>query len=148
MNAPDTTLITPLPRGESVVSMPLSLFGLLGGPLAWFAETCAGYAFASWACFPKDQRRFLPLEGYDWTWSAIVAVCIAAFLTALAACLVSWRIRQRVDSLLRTRTEAVLPLAMGRTRFLATWGMAAGGGFAIAVAFTAVALFILPQCAG
>jgi hypothetical protein len=36
----------------------------------------------------------------------------------------------------------------GRTRFLALWGTVFGAAFAIAAAFTAVAFFILPRCAG
>ncbi|HEY3784358.1 MAG TPA: hypothetical protein VGL55_03660 [Steroidobacteraceae bacterium] len=148
MSTPETALRVPLTPGHPGVSAPLSAFGLLGGPLAWFVESCAGYAFSSWACFPKDQRRFAPLEGYGWTWTVVVIICIAAFVMALAALVVSRKIWQHTENERRATAAGELPIAVCRTRFLAMWGMAAGGGFAIAVAFTAVALIVLPQCAG
>jgi len=148
MSVPQAALPPGMTVASSGVSLAMSLFGLLGGPLAWFLESCAGYAFSSWACFPKDQRRFAPLEGYGWTWAVVVIICITAFLTALAACLVSRHIWQRTGTELSAAAARARPIAVGRTRFLALWGMAAGGGFAIAIAFTAVALIVLPQCAG
>lgn len=148
MSIPETALRARMIPERSGVSLKLSLFGLLGGPLAWFVESCAGYAFSSWACFPKDQRRFSPLEGYEWTWAVVVIICIVAFLTAVAAFLVSRHIWQRTSTELSGAAAGERPIVVGRTRFLAVWGMAAAGGFAIAIAFTAVALIVLPQCAG
>ncbi len=148
MTAPGATLEVPLEHGHSGVSMSLSMFGLLGGPLAWFLEICSGYGFSSWACFPKDQRLFAPLEGFGWTRSVVVAICIASFVVAAASFMVSRRIRLQMNARLKTGNGGTSPLSVRRTRFLAMWGMAAGGGFAVAVALTAVALIILPQCAG
>ncbi|HZO23072.1 MAG TPA: hypothetical protein VFB37_11270 [Steroidobacteraceae bacterium] len=148
MIAPETALRAPVTPGPSGASLTLSLFGLLGGPLAWFAQCCAGYGFSSWACFPKDQRRFAPLEGYGWTWGVVVGISAVAFLIAVGAFLASSHIRQRIDGQSGQVAQLGLPIGLCRTRFLAVWGMAAGGGFAIAIAFTAVALIVLPQCAG
>ena len=36
----------------------------------------------------------------------------------------------------------------GRTHFLALWGVALGGVFALAAALTGLAFMILPRCAG
>src|SRR5512140_3829668 len=69
----------PAPQRDRVSSLE-SLFGLIGGPAAWFIQLCAGYTLASWPCFPMDERRMFPLRNYNWTFAAIVAVSIGAVL--------------------------------------------------------------------
>jgi hypothetical protein len=148
MNSPEQTLSHhPAPhRGR--VSLAKLVFGVVGGPLAWFVQFNAGYALASWPCFPADQRRSSPLEGYAWSTSAMIGALIGAVLVALAALWVSWH------SLQRTREEGagdhrhLMEVGAGRTRFLALWGVLLGGGFAIATLVTAVAFIVLPRCAG
>jgi len=128
-------------------------FSLLGGPLAWFVQLCAGYALSSWPCFPQDLRRPLPLPDYGWTSSAIALVSLAAFVIALAASLTGARAMRRNragepavrDSNRGGRIEATV---LGRRCFLALWGCLAGAGFAVAIAFTAVQFWLLPRCAG
>jgi hypothetical protein len=130
------------------VSRSEALFGTFGGPLAWFIQLCAGYALATWPCFPQDHRRLLPQSGYAWSFPLMIALLIAGVLVALAACLVSWR------TYARTRDEAggdhrqLIEVGAGRTRFLALWGMLLGAGFAVATSLTAVAFLLVPRCDG
>ena len=137
----------PAPHRDRVSSLE-SVFGLLGGPGAWFIQLCAGYTLASWPCFPLDERRVLPLRNYDWTLEAIIAVSIGAILIAAASAIVSW------NALRRTRDEAkgdhrhLLEVGTGRTRFLAMWGTALGSVFALVSAMTTIAFWVLPRCAG
>jgi hypothetical protein len=137
----------PAPHRERATSVEIA-FGLLGGPVAWFAQLCAGFALSSWPCFPNDQLMRVPAPGFSWTWNAIGLVSLAALGVALSAMFVSRRL------LLRTRDEDhgghahLVEVGAGRTRFLALWGTIAGGAFAVATAFTGVAFFILPRCAG
>jgi hypothetical protein len=125
-----------------------SIFGLLGGPLAWFIQLCVSYSLASWPCFPLDEHRLLPKSGYAWTWGAIVVVAVAAIIVELAAFTVSKRIFNRTRDEGRGGQEHLLEVGSGRTRFLALWGMIFGAGFAVATAMTTVAFFVLPRCAG
>lgn len=148
MSATHTALSQEPPSHPGRVSAVAGIFGLLGGPLAWFAQLCAGYALASWACFPKDQRRLVPADAYAWTWNAMIVVSIAAFVVALIAFLVSRRLHLRTRDERAVHHDQVLEAGRGRTHFLALWGMLAGGGFAVAVAFTGVFLIVLPRCAG
>jgi len=128
----------PAPRRDQVSAFE-SVFGLLGGPGAWFAQLCAGYAMASWPCFPHEEHHILPEAGYAWTWAAIVAVSVVAIGISFAAFAVSRRTYKRVH----------LPdVGSGRTRFLALWGMVLGASFAVGTAMTLVAFFVLPRCAG
>jgi hypothetical protein len=137
----------PAPQRHRVSAFE-SVFGLLGGPLAWFVQLCAGYTLASWPCFPLDEHRFLPQGGYGWTWDAIVIVSLAAVVVALAAFVVSRRIFNRTRDEGHGGDKHLLEVGSGRTRFLAVWGMVLGIGFAVTTAMTAMAFFLLPRCAG
>jgi hypothetical protein len=121
------------------------LLGIIGGPLAWFAQFCAGYALASWPCFPKAQRALVPLAGYDWTWPAMIIVMIGGVIVALAAFFVSWRTLQRTQAAQAPRD--LIDDGGSRRPFLALWGMVLGAGFALATLITAVAFVVLPRCA-
>lgn len=137
----------PAPHRERVTPMELA-FGVAGGPVAWFVQFNAGYALASWPCFPGDHRMQVPLDGYAWSWPTMVAIMIAGVVIALAALWVSW------SNLQRTRNERpgghahLMQTGAGRTRFLALWGVMLSGGFAIASLVTGVAFAVLPRCAG
>ncbi len=146
MSADDATMsYQPAPARDRGTALSLA-FGLLAGPAAWFGQLCAGYALTSWPCFPGDHRLPSPVAGFDWTWAATGAVSLVAFIIALSALGVSMRL------LLRNKDEHgdlyLLEVGPRRTRFLAWWGVVAGGVFALAIAFTAVWFFILPRCAG
>jgi hypothetical protein len=138
MSTPDASLSHhPAPHRGRVAALE-SAFGLLGGPGAWFIQLCVGFALSSWPCFPQDQHELAPIRGYGWTWGALGLVSLTAVVIAVAAFAVSRGIYRR------THDET----GAGRTRFLGLWGMVAGAGFAVAAAFTGVAFFILPRCAG
>jgi hypothetical protein len=122
-----------------------AFFGVVGGPLAWFAQFCAGYALASWPCFPKAQRELVPLAGYNWTWPAMILVLVGGVIVALAAFLVSWRTLQRTQPAQRHRD--LIDDGGARQPFLALWGVVLGAGFALATLITAVAFVVLPRCA-
>jgi hypothetical protein len=123
-------------------------FGVMGGPLAWFLQLCAGYALASTPCFRDGVRVAEPLPVLQWTGPAMIAAMLGGVVVALLALAVSWRAFQR------TRQEAgggsghLLEMGAGRTRFLALWGVLLGGAFAAASAMTAIAFILLPRCAG
>ncbi len=137
----------PAPHRDRVSAFE-SVFGLLGGPGAWFAQLCAGYAMASWPCFPREEHHILPEAGYAWTWAAIVAVSVVAIGVCLAAFAVSRRTYERVQGESRGSHQHLLDVGSGRTRFLALWGMVLGASFAVGTAMTLVAFFVLPRCAG
>lgn len=130
------------------LSLREALFGVFGGPLAWFLQLCAGYALATFPCFPQHHRTVVPQSGYAWSFPVMVALLIAGVLVALAAFGVSWR------TYVRTRDEAggdhrhLMEVGAGRTRFLALWGMLLGAGFAIATSLTAIAFLLVPRCDG
>jgi hypothetical protein len=72
-----------------------------------------------------------------WVFPAMLALLVAAVAIALTAAWMSWRAYGR----------RLIEPDSGRIRFLALWGVILGTGFALASILTAVALFILPQCA-
>jgi hypothetical protein len=148
MSTPHDTLSEhPAPQRQRVSGLELA-FAVAGGPVAWFLQFNAGYALASWPCFPGDHRMQLPMDGYAWSFPVMVAAMIAGVIIALTALWVSWR------ALRKTRDEGpgdhrhLLEAGTGRTRFLALWGVVLGSGFAIASLITGVAFILLPRCAG
>jgi len=125
-----------------------STFGLLGGPAAWFAQVCVGYALASWPCFPHEKRQLLPEPGYAWTSPTVLTISIAAVMISVAAYAVSRRIYKRVAGESHGGHQHLLDVGSGRTRFLALWGMVFGAAFAVAAAMTLIAFILLPRCGG
>jgi hypothetical protein len=154
MNIPaDSLLQRPGPYRGPVSFLELA-FGLAAGPIAWAVELNAGYALASWPCFPGDHRMELPLYGYEWSWPALVAILFAATFIALVALWVSWRSFQKSRPMgLAGRAEPLgehghLDAGTGRTRFLALWGVVFSGGFALASLATGIAYLTVPRCGG
>jgi len=148
MSADDAALgHHPAPHRGRAGAMEMT-FGLLGGPAAWFAQLCAGFALSSWPCFPGDQHMLSPTAGFAWTGAAVGFVSLTAFAVAVAAMFVSRGLLRRTRDEYPGDPAHLLEAGTGRTRFLALWGTIAGGGFAVATAFTAIAFFILPRCAG
>jgi len=148
MNADHASLSQhPAPQRDQV-SLFESAFGLIGAPFAWFIQVCANYTMASWPCFPEEQRNLVPQSGYAWTWTAIVAVSVGAFIIAVAAFLVSQRAYKRVRAESHGDHRHLMDVGGGRTRFLALWGMIFSAAFAVGIAMNAVAYFLLPRCAG
>ncbi|MBV8853489.1 MAG: hypothetical protein JOY91_08805 [Sinobacteraceae bacterium] len=137
----------PAPHRERVRPLA-SAFALLGGPVAWFVLVCAGFAMSSWPCFPMDQPRSAPLDGYGWTQVLTDILCGAAVAVALAAAFTGWRLLQLTREEMHGDHRHLVDTGAGRTRFLALWGLVAGIGFAVATAITGIALFILPRCSG
>lgn len=137
----------PAPQRDRV-DLYESLFGVIGGPVAWFIQLCAGYALATWPCFPNSERAVTPLPGYEWTWPAMIALLVIGVLIALAAFLVSWRVLRRTRDEMKGDHRALMEIGAGRTRFLALWGVLLGGGFALATIVSAAAFIVLPRCAG
>ena len=143
----DSLLHHPARHRERVLCYESAL-GLIGGPLAWFLQLCAGYALASWPCFANDDRTLTPLAGYAWTWPAMVLAMLAGVAIALTSFWISWRAFVRVRDESDGDHRHLMEVGAGRTRFLALWGMLLGGGFALATLVTAVAFLVLPRCAG
>jgi hypothetical protein len=137
----------PAPHAHHVTPLA-TLFGLFGGPSAWFVQLCGGYALATEPCFLGGVWLVEPAGRLEWTWPAMIALMVAAVTAAVVAFMFSWGAYMRTqhevlgDERHLTETEA------GRTRFLALWGMVLGMGFALATAITAVAFITLPRCAG
>jgi hypothetical protein len=137
----------PAPQAHRVGLLE-SLFGVLGGPLAWYLQLCAGYALASQPCFRGGVRVTAPLRTAQWTWPAMILAMLAAVAVALLALLISWRAFRRTRSEAQGGAAHLSEMGSGRTRFLALWGVLLGAAFASATAISAVAFITLPRCAG
>jgi hypothetical protein len=130
------------------VSATESCFGLLAGPLAWFAQLSCGYALASGPCFRGGYRLSAPHSDLNWTWPAMVVLTAVAIAISLAGFMVSMRAFNRTREEAQGGAHHLMEVGAGRTRFLALWGMVLGAGFALAAAITVVAFIAVPRCAG
>jgi hypothetical protein len=136
---------TAQPLPQRAPGLPIAvLASLVVAPLAWYCQLCAGYALASWPCFPRDHLISAPPPGYRWTEPLMILAMVAAVLSGLLALVISWN---HLSQLRAVGTRATVDIAARRTRFLALWGVLLGAGFAVASALTAVAFALLPRCA-
>ena len=119
---------------------PLTAFGVIGGPLAWFIQLLAGYAMASGSCFLHDQRLITPGRSFAWTHAGMVAVLLLCTLVALAAFWVSWQ------HLLRPSDR--ISAGAARARFIVTWAWCLAPDFVSPPGLTGVGIRLLPRCAG
>ena len=124
------------------------LFGVFGGPLAWYVQLCAGYALASKPCFRGGQLTAAPGTDLSWSSSAMVVVILAAVLVSLAALGTSWRSYRRSSTTAPGDAHHAMEAGTGRARFLALWGMVLNAGFALAASTSAIVLLAVPRCAG
>lgn len=147
MNTSTSVPPHPAPHRDRTSLLELG-FAVAGGPIAWGVQLNAGFALASWPCFPGDHRMQLPLDKYDWSWPTLVAVMFAGALIAVAALLVSWRILQSTRDEHLGGVRHLMASGTGRTRYLALWGVTFGAGFAVASLVTGIAFIVLPRCAG
>ena len=149
MNAQAPLALThlPAPLAEGVGRAQMA-FAIVAGPLAWFVLVCAGEALASEPCFPGAHRLASPLPGLRWTWPALIALLIVCLLVAFAALLVALRMYRATHTEEAGRRSGLLDEGVGRTRFMALWGLLYGAGFGVATLFSLVSYIALPRCAG
>ncbi len=146
--------VSELPRAQhpaphaSRISLGESFFALFGGPLAWLVQLSCGYALASQPCFREGSRAIAPPAALLWTTPAMMGLTAIAVAVSLAAFALSKRAFNRTRDETQGGGRRLMEVGVGRTRFLALWGMVLGAGFAVAAAITAVALIAVPRCAG
>ncbi|MBV8404319.1 MAG: hypothetical protein JO203_08995 [Gammaproteobacteria bacterium] len=138
---------SPAPHGGHVGTAQIA-FAVVAGPLAWFILVCAGEALASEPCFPGSHRYATPLPGLRWTWPALIALLVLCALVAFAAFAVSWRMYRVTRAEEAGRRAGLLDEGVGRTRFMALWGLLYGAGFCVATLLSLAAYIALPRCAG
>ena len=133
----------PAPDRDKVASREIAM-ALVGGPLAWIIQLCGGFAAMTMACFEGGERTVWPIVGEG----AVILLSLITFCVALAATWLSWRLYVRT----REETEGdhahLVEIGAGRTRFLALWGLVLGAGFTVTIVFNALALLLVPTCAG
>ncbi|HXR93975.1 MAG TPA: hypothetical protein VN750_27220 [Steroidobacteraceae bacterium] len=134
-------------NGERIGWLALA-FALIGGPGAWFMQICAGYMLANGPCFPHESRRIVPPHAFGWTWPALIALLILGVLIAMAAFAVAYGAWRRTPPSTSAPEDPATIEVIGRTRFLALWGMIYGASFAVATLVNAVAYILLPRCGG
>lgn len=145
---PPSVTRAPQPRRVPLPALTTG-FGLLGGPLAWFLQLCAGYGLASWSCFPKDQRAVLhPIAGASWSGPTIVALSTASVLIALASLYASWRLFRQAPAARERDLYHVIEDGDDRLAVLGLWGILLGSGFAVATLLNVIPFLVLPRCAG
>ena len=129
------------------VSVWRLLAGLAAGPSAWIVQLVVDYGLASHACFPREAPRLgeLPALGTaEPAW--LIGINLACLCVALGGAFASYGSWRRTRAEKRGGAEAVLEAGEGRTRFVATCGMLAGAGFALAIAFNTLEPLMVAAC--
>ena len=146
-DAPLSLTHSPAPEGDRV-GLGQMAFAIIAAPLAWFILVCAGEALADEPCFPYGHRYSAPLAGLEWTWPALIALLSACVLVSIAAIGVAWRTYHATRSEEAHTRAGLLDEGVGRTRFMALWGLLYSVGFCAATLFSLASYIALPRCGG
>jgi hypothetical protein len=141
--------MSPPPVPPSLIKITVGSFTVFGGPLAWFAQLYGGFALASQPCVVDGVHMTEPLANARWTGPAMILLLVASLLVALCSFAVAWQSFNRAQATapgMRRRDSS--DVGVGRSRFLAVWGMLLASVFALATAMSAIGFFMLPRCAG
>ena len=134
----------PAPHRHRVGAARL-LLTLCMAPVAWSVLELTAYGLASHACFPGYEPRMT--LAWSWLQPLLLGVGMLALVVGLAGLTASWRSLRRTADEHRGATGELLEVGEGRTRFLAIWGVLAGGAFSTAILFELMALLLVPVCA-
>jgi len=123
------------------------LAALAAGPAAWILQLVIGYGVASHLCFPRETPY---LSGLPARWAPepawLIAVNLACLCLAMGGASASYRNWRRTRPAKGGSAETVLEPGEGRTRFVATCGILAGAGFALAILFDTAEPLVIAAC--
>jgi hypothetical protein len=123
------------------------LAALAAGPFGWIVQLVVGYAVAGHACYPDGGPRLAPpAGGWGGEQAGLVILNVVCLVIALAGAAISWRNWRKVRGEKSGGARRLLETGEGRTRFLATCGILAGLGFALAIAFNTVEPLVIAAC--
>jgi hypothetical protein len=120
-------------------------FGLAGAPFAWALQLFVNYGIASRVCFPGAIPQ-LSAIGTSSAWFTILVVELVALAVSVLAAVISYGSWRATRHEAAGETSHMVEAGEGRTRFLALWGLLTSVGFAIAIMFSLVGLFVVPLC--
>ncbi len=120
-------------------------FGFLGAPAAWTLEELGTAAITSHYCYPLGEPLSRPQFTGVWWADMIVLICAALMaLAALATATRQWRVYRPVATDWRGEiTESHSGLA---ARYLSFSGILFGIVFSVLIAYSIIALLIVPLC--
>jgi hypothetical protein len=129
-------------RGRAPV--PALVFGLVGGPAAWFIQLLVSSGLGQEACYPKA----VPLSAPAFAGLATVlpVMEVAAILVALAAALTAYVCWRRSRGERAGDGHSLVDIGEGRSRFMAMAGILTSLGFAGAILFTLPAILAVRGC--
>ncbi|MGI9169750.1 MAG: hypothetical protein ACR2FH_06160 [Caulobacteraceae bacterium] len=123
------------------------LAALAAGPFGWIVQLVVGYGVAGYACYPGDGPRLTPpAGGWGAEHTGLVALNLICLAVALAGGALSWKNWRKVRGEKGGGARGLLETGEGRTRFLATCGILAGLGFALAIAFNTAEPLVIASC--
>jgi len=139
----DTSTGHPAPHRDRVRSITL-IFSAGAAPIFWLGQLMLAYAISAQVCFNGDHPTTVassaPLH------AVLLGFDVIAIAAAVAGGLVSYACWLRVRHEMAGGHRHMIEAGEGRTRFMAMWGMLSSGCFLFAIAFEAIASFMVPLC--
>lgn len=147
MSSSDSTTVDahPAPHREHVGLVAI-VFVTLAPPIAWSIHLLTNYAFSSHACYPAGVPLLNPAFGFAWVRWLLIAIDLAGVVICCFAALAAYRLWTVSARELEETGAPLMEIGEGRTRFLAIWGVLIGLGFALAIIFDFIGLWIIPIC--
>ena len=124
-------------------------FGMIAAPIMWLGHLWLSYSISSELCFPGPEPLSLRLDPSvpQTLRPLLIAFDAAALVISALAGLVAWR------SWMASRGEGqdwvtdAFGIGVGRSRFLAVWGMLSSAIFFGALVFATIGSVVAPICA-
>ena len=126
------------------VSLGALIFGASAAPSFWIAQLLLSSACSGVLCGSNTNKA----ATIGMLQSLFLAFDAVAVLAAVAGALVSYRCWRATHREHPGGTGHAVESGEGRSRFLALWGMLASIWFLFAIAFNAIASFVVPPCIG
>ncbi len=119
-----------------------AIFSVCAAPIAWLVQLSAVFAFSSAPCFYYGLRLFTHPGVQPWP---LIIGC-ACLLVSLAALWLSLVLLRRTEGEKGGGKRRLFETGHGRTRFMASWGIAFSAVFTVLIVLNIVLLLGMPVC--
>ena len=132
------------PSGHEQPHIVRLFAGMVVAPFAWAIQLLIAYALAAHACYPTDVALAAPVVPH--LRRLVVGVTAATWILLVVGVAIAWSNWKSTHRQSSSGPHEIIQTGDGRARFMSLCGLLVSGVFAIALLFTTVGAFLVPDC--